>query len=246
MEISAKGKLALAGALGLLSGGAIGYLISDLIWKKKAERVEEELNKEFTEKLDQEITLAKEHYEEKLRIAKIEGSEKAKNDILNTIQKVYAPELTDEKEEKELEEKIFLHTKPKEKVNYTKYNNKKAYLDQYQEELEDEDDEDDEDDEITSIGPREEPRIYPISAKDYHQTNTHFDKTELVYFNEDGILSNEEGEDLSDVLKYTVGEDFLSAIDSETEEGFIRNEKNSTDYDILIEHASYYDTFVKE
>ena len=242
-------KCVISGAAGTILGGAIGYFIGT---KGLKNEYYEDLENEFKEKLENEIEKAKEFYDEKLKgtleKVKKDSEEQTKNDILNIIKTNYNVEAAADAEEKELEEKIFPHTKPKKELtNYTKYGNKKNYMDQYEEEMDDEEEDDDEYDQLP-VHPKEglieEP--YKISLEDYSNTCLEYDKQVLLYFDLDGILSTEDGENVSEEIKYTVGPDFLKMIDPTDEEGYIRNEKMGSDYDVVIEHASFYDTFVKE
>lgn len=88
---------------------------------------------------------------------------------------------------------------------------------------------------------------YPISEDDYIYTNKEdFEKVTLFYYRGDGVLAEEDGTVVED-WRYNVGEDWQDSIGKFTEdEAFIRNEKLSTDYNIVCEDLNYSDEFGEE
>lgn len=236
--------IALSFAAGTILGGTGCYFIMKGRLEKEAEGFKEDAMK----MVDEEIEKARLHYEEKLEEVKKETESNTTENILNTIKTAYSPssEVKDDAEEKEFDEKIFPHTKPKKELtNYVKYGSTKHLMEQYEEELEDEE----EDAEGINVYPREglAEIPYKITESDFMQRNE-FDKIGLIYWKDDDILSTEDGENLEPELKNTVGEDFLKLIDDldSDEPTYIRNEKMGTDYELYVENGSYYDTYIKE
>lgn len=235
--------IALSFAAGTLLGGTGCYYIMKGRLEKEAEGFKEEAMK----MVDEEIEKAKLHYEEKLEEVKKETESSTAENILNTIKTTYSPssEVKDDADEKDFDEKIFPHTKPKKELtNYVKYGSTKHLIEQYEEELEDEE----EDTEGIDIYPREGAAEIPykITESDFMQRNE-FDKVALVYWKGDGVLSTEDGETLDDDLKNTVGTDYIELIDMDTDDPtYIRNEKTNTDYEVYTDLNSYYDIYIKE
>lgn len=90
-------------------------------------------------------------------------------------------------------------------------------------------------------GTADEP--YGISSEDFLVTRKEYDKTTLTFYMNDLVLCNEEGDIIEDPI-YLIGdrEDWMREVGkSEDNIAYIRNEKISTDYEIICESKSYTD-----
>ena len=85
---------------------------------------------------------------------------------------------------------------------------------------------------------------YEISDKDFiHDGKEDYDKVTLFYYRGDDVLAEEDGTVVED-WTYNVGENWKDAIGKFVDdEAFIRNERRSTDYNIVCEDMSYSDEF---
>lgn len=88
---------------------------------------------------------------------------------------------------------------------------------------------------------------YAISDKDFIYGNKEdFEKVTVFYYRGDDILAEEDGTVIED-WRYNVGEDWKDAIGKFIEdEAYIRNEKLSTDYNIVCEDLNYSDEWGEE
>lgn len=87
---------------------------------------------------------------------------------------------------------------------------------------------------------------YAISEKDFiHDEKEDFDKVTLFYYADD-ILAEEDGTVIEDP-KYLVGNNWKDYIGKYVDdEAFVRNERVSTDYNIVCEDLRYSDEFGEE
>lgn len=85
-----------------------------------------------------------------------------------------------------------------------------------------------------------EPRDpYGISTEDFLMTKKEYDKTTLLYYDIDGTLSTEDGDVVEDI-DYILGENWKAEIGRyEDAIAYIRNEKASTDYEVIVEQKEY-------
>lgn len=105
---------------------------------------------------------------------------------------------------------------------------------------------DDDADDVPFTGPSEGPSDEPYAISDtefIHDEKENYTKVTLFYYRGDDILSEEDGAVVED-WKYNVGEDWKEYIGKFVEdEAFIRNDRISTDYNIVCEDMSYSDEF---
>lgn len=91
----------------------------------------------------------------------------------------------------------------------------------------------------TRIKSEEEP--YVISIEEFSDEMQHFEKETLLYYMEDGILSDNNDEVIEDISK-TIGDEALNSFGMESDDEdivYIRNEKMGTDYEVIRQHKSY-------
>ena len=105
---------------------------------------------------------------------------------------------------------------------------------------------DDDADDVPFIGPSEGPSDEPYAISDtefIHDEKESYSKVTLFYYRGDDILAEEDGTVVED-WKYNVGDDWKEYISKFVEdEAFIRNDRISTDYNIVCEDMSYSDEF---
>ena len=80
---------------------------------------------------------------------------------------------------------------------------------------------------------------YGISTDDFLLTRKEYDKTTLIFYDKDGVLSTEDGDEIQDI-DYILGENWKGEIGKyEDSIAYIRNEKASTDYEVVVERKAY-------
>lgn len=201
-------------------GGAVVGAFGALVW----------LRKDFQEKLEE--TEAKINAVESQVEANTEKVKKNSEKVQNTTKK--------------LAKKARDYSKMCEKLEYKAADGPKSDLEalirEDRDETEAAEDEDDLPFEEASEGPAREP--YAISDQDFiHGSKEDFEKVTIFYYREDNVLAEEDGTVIED-WKYNVGEDWKDYIGKFVDdEAFIRNEKTSTDYNIVCEDMKYSDEF---
>lgn len=98
-------------------------------------------------------------------------------------------------------------------------------------------------DDSPSEGPADTP--YGITSEDFIGTRQEYDKTTLLFYMKDSTLSNEEGDIIKDPT-YLIGERSnwwpeVGRSNPAEMIAYIRNEKISTDYEIICENKAYTD-----
>lgn len=95
--------------------------------------------------------------------------------------------------------------------------------------------------EAPSEGPIDKP--YVITPDDFYLDKKEFDKTTLIYYQTDGVISDEQGEVVEDA-NMIIGEDWKKALmKSPEDEVYIRNERLSSDFEIVSEMGKYSDAW---
>ena len=90
---------------------------------------------------------------------------------------------------------------------------------------------------VAPIEPTEFP--YYITPEQFADEHSEFAKQTLVYYEENGVLINEEEECVD--IDSNVGADIVNHFgDYEKDAAFVRNEALGIDYEVLVEHASFY------
>lgn len=80
---------------------------------------------------------------------------------------------------------------------------------------------------------------YGISTDDFLLTRKEYDKTTLLFYEKDGVLSTEDGDEIQDV-DYILGEGWENEVGKyEDSIAYIRNENASTDYEVIVEKKAY-------
>ena len=93
--------------------------------------------------------------------------------------------------------------------------------------------------EFPSEGYAERP--YGISSEDFLVTRKEFDKTTLLYYKGDDTLATEDGDIIKDIA-YILGTDWTDSVGKyEDNIAYVRNEKASTDYEVICEDKRYTD-----
>lgn len=93
--------------------------------------------------------------------------------------------------------------------------------------------------EYPSEGYAEKP--YGISSEDFLLTRKEFDKTTLLYYEDDDTLSTEDGDIIKDIA-YILGTDWGKEVGKyEDKIAYIRNEMAGTDYEVICESKRYTD-----
>ena len=86
---------------------------------------------------------------------------------------------------------------------------------------------------------------YLINEYQYHHSRLDHDKEQLLYFEEDGTLANDDI--IVDDIDYTIGVKNLYYFGTDSLEDpdimYVRNERHGTDYEIKCEHMSYEDKY---
>ena len=98
-------------------------------------------------------------------------------------------------------------------------------------------------DDSPSEGPADIP--YGITSEDFIGTRQEYDKTTLIFYMKDSTLSTEDGDIIQDP-EYLIGERSnwwpeVGRSNPAELSAYIRNEKISTDYEILCENKAYTD-----
>lgn len=84
-------------------------------------------------------------------------------------------------------------------------------------------------------------RPYSISVEDFLMSHKEFDKTTLMFYEGDEVLSTENGDVVEDI-NYILGNDWTKYVGKyEDNIAYIRNEKISTDYEVICEKGQYKD-----
>jgi len=77
------------------------------------------------------------------------------------------------------------------------------------------------------------------SIEDFLYGRKEYDKTTLTFYDEDGVLSTENGDVVEDI-RYILGEDWQREVGRiEKDIAYIRNDKAGTDYEVIVEHKKY-------
>ena len=140
-------------------------------------------------------------------------------------------------------EKIFRYDAKKPRViDYSKYGNRRTYMDEYEEQYDEE-----AVDELEMFSPSEglanEPEY--ISPNSFLGEYDHFDKIEMKYYEGDDVLAEIDGTielDVTEDVRYTLPSDYREHFgDYLPEQVNIRAHKISTDYEIVRTRGSFYE-----
>lgn len=97
-------------------------------------------------------------------------------------------------------------------------------------------------DENGEVAPSEPPDdLEPITSEDFLMTRKEYDKTTLIFYEKDGVLSNEDGDVVEDP-PILIGESYFWRAQigkSEDDIAYIRNNRVATDYEIVCEDKAY-------
>ena len=153
-------------------------------------------------------------------------------------------EIIDKENYDRYEEKSKNLKKQKAERKENKYSRKHIDYDPIDEPYEDEEEPED----VESLRPSEgyaDP--YSISYPDFADENSHFEKKSLLYYINDDILIYDETSEQVDDDSMILGDDWRDAI-GEYEEGtaYIRNEKISTDFEIIVCYTDFPDSEIGE
>ena len=84
---------------------------------------------------------------------------------------------------------------------------------------------------------------YVVNVEEYHDTNLHFDKSTLYYYNLDDTLVDESEEPIADV-DAVIGDGLMRFGDGSDDPDivYVRNEKLGIDYEVIRVEKSYQET----
>ena len=85
------------------------------------------------------------------------------------------------------------------------------------------------------------PEPYVISLEEFSEEKDNFDKTTLYYYELDDTLTEQNDEIITDIYS-TIGDNALSSFGEDSQDPeivYVRNEKISTDYEVVRHDASY-------
>ena len=83
---------------------------------------------------------------------------------------------------------------------------------------------------------------YVITTRDFVHTKRYYDKITLLYYEDDGTLATESDNMIEDI-DVAIGDSSLDHFGEYEEDAvYVRNDRLSTDYEVLLQHGSFGDT----
>lgn len=83
---------------------------------------------------------------------------------------------------------------------------------------------------------------YVITPRDFVHTKRYYDKITLLYYEDDGTLATESDNMIEDI-DVAIGDSSLDHFGEYEEDAvYVRNDRLSTDYEVLLQHGSFGDT----
>ena len=153
------------------------------------------------------------------------------------------PNYSETSAEAESTEKIFRYEASKPRMtDYSKYGNKRTYMDEYEEEKDY-----DSVDELETLSPSEGLNNEPeyISPNSYMGEYDHFDKVELTYYEGDDVLAEIDGGcelDVTEDVRGNLPGDYIEHFGEFVPEQIdIRAHRVSTDYEIVRTRGFFYE-----
>lgn len=253
--------------LGTVVGGSLVYLITKTDFEKREQEAVDSIKKEYKDYYNKK---EKESVRE-AEIALVKRLNAEKEAMAEQILGTKSEEKEDEEDEEseDISEEPHSNAEPdSDYIDYRKMfvketlkkdirsdreelNTTTPFYNDWAEELDNEEDEyeENEDDEESDYMPDDyhpsddhNQGPFGISRREFANGKLYFDKSDLEYYEYDGVLVDPYTEEEITDLKNSVGENFTIEFDKEDPDmAYIRNENTGSDYSIRRIHARYYE-----